>query len=489
MAKCLRYKAEIEKEEEFAAGGGIGVQFGREAGIMDLQAMVLRTIRREELLAKGDRILVACSGGADSTCLLLILHTLGQEWSWDLAVAHFNHRLRGEADGDERFVRELSEELGLPFYARAGDVADWARSHGLNQEEAGRKLRYMFLEETAAAVGADKIATGHTLDDQAETVLMRLLRGSGRGGLTGIPPKRGAAVVRPLLDVTRSEVEAYLASRGRDFRRDRSNRDRRYLRNRIRLDLLPYLKTHFDPHVVPRLGRLADILRAEEAWIEAHVEAKSGGIVEAAGDSWRLDIPKLQRLPLALRRRMVRLFLTRLRGDLRRITFEDIETILNLGEGREFTMERGRVLRRRGGIIALRPDPPPRLAYHLTWEGTAPLAIKDLGITLAGEFLSVGNLERLRQDDERIASLDAEGLRFPLTVRSRAEGDRYRPLGAPGRSKLKEIFRAKGIPPDRRDRHPVVVSGGRIVWVLGLPVADANKVTKDTSRVFVIRVS
>ena len=456
---------------------------------MDLQAKVLRTIRREGLLAKSDRILAACSGGADSTCMLLILHALRNEWGWDLAVAHFNHRLRREADEDEGFARELAGELGLPFYVGAGDVADWARSRGLNQEEAGRALRYVFLEETAQAISAEKIATAHTMDDQAETVLMRLLRGSGRGGLTGIPPKRGTSVVRPLLQVTRSEVEAYLAEQGRDYRCDSSNRDRRYLRNRVRLELLPYLRTRFDPHILPRLGRLADILRAEEEWIEIQVEAQAAGILNAAGASWTLDLPKLQSLPLALQRRMVRLFLTRLRGDLRHIDYEDVDTILNLGEGREFTLERGRILRRRGGLVELRPRPSPRLTYRLTWDGTAPLELEDLGISLSGEFLAGRDLKGVRQDDRRAALLDAEGLHFPLTVRSRVEGDRYRPLGAPGRSKLKEIFRAKGIAPDQRDRHPVVVSRGNIVWVLGLPVAEANKVGKDTSRVFVIRVS
>jgi tRNA(Ile)-lysidine synthase len=456
---------------------------------MDLQGKVLRTIRQEGLLGKGDRILAACSGGADSTCLLLILHALRSEWSWGLAVAHFNHRLRKEADEDEGFCRDLAGELGIPFYARSEDVADWARSRGLNQEEAGRRLRYTFLEETAEAEGFNKIVTAHTMDDQAETVLMRLLRGSGRGGLTGIPLTRGAAVVRPLLHVTRPEVEAYLTSLGRGYRDDRSNRDRRYLRNRIRMDLIPYLKTHFDPNIVRRLGQLADILGAEEEWIEAQIQDQASGIVKGDGESWWLDMRKLEKLPKALQRRMVRLFLSRLRGDLRHIAYEDIETILNLGEGREFTLERGRILRRRSSVIALRPEPFPRLAFHMSWDGRVPLKIEDPGITLSGEFRPRESLTSVREDDSRTALLDAATLSFPLTVRSRVEGDRYRPLGAPGRSKLKEIFRAKGIPPERRDRHPVVVSQGRIVWVLGLPVAEAHKVTGDTSHVFVIRVS
>jgi tRNA(Ile)-lysidine synthase len=255
------------------------------------------------------------------------------------------------------------------------------------------------------------------------------------------------------------------------------------------MDLIPYLKTHFDPNIVRRLGQLADILGAEEEWIEAQIQDQASGIVKGDGESWWLDMRKLEKLPKALQRRMVRLFLSRLRGDLRHIAYEDIETILNLGEGREFTLERGRILRRRSSVIALRPEPFPRLAFHMSWDGRVPLKIEDPGITLSGEFRPRESLTSVREDDSRTALLDAATLSFPLTVRSRVEGDRYRPLGAPGRSKLKEIFRAKGIPPERRDRHPVVVSQGRIVWVLGLPVAEAHKVTGDTSHVFVIRVS
>ena len=456
---------------------------------MDLPEKVILSIRRNRLLEKGDRILVACSGGADSTCLLLVLSALQKAWDWELAVAHFNHRLRREADADERFVGELAAELGLTFHHGAGDVAASARRQKLNLEEAGRKLRYAFLEKTADASGADKIATGHTLDDQAETLLMRLFRGSGRSGLSGIPWKRGDRIVRPLLAVGRTEVEAFLRGRGRPFRIDRSNLDRRYLRNRIRWELLPLLKERFDPHIVSRLGRLADILQAEEEWIESQIESDAGEIIHPAAGSWRLDTEKLKSRPLAAQRRLVRLFLRRLRGDLRQISYTDIETILSLEEGRSFTLERGRILMRQGPDLLLKPETTPRLTYSYSWDGRSPLFLAEPDIYLTGRFLPRPLRSALKQDDRRTAVLDRQQLCFPLTVRSRKQGDRYRPLGAPGRQRLKEIFRSRGIPPAQRDRHPVLVAGGEIVWVVGLPVAEAYRVKEDTARIFQIEVA
>ena len=295
---------------------------------MDVLDNARDTIRRHGLVDAGERVLLACSGGADSTCLLHVMQALAPEGSWDLAVAHFNHRLRRDADRDEHFVRDLADSCGLPFYSGSRDVAAYSREKGMNLEEAGRDLRYAFLEKTADDIGAARIATAHTMDDQAETFLMRLLRGSGRSGLTGIPVRRGRLIVRPLIRVTRAEVEAYLEGHAWAYRTDASNRDRRYLRNRIRLELLPFLRDRFDPSIIPRLGRLVDVLQAEEAWLESGVDAASSGAILADQDSIRLDMNALSGLPLALRRRLVRRFLSLLRGDLRRISYEDIETIL-----------------------------------------------------------------------------------------------------------------------------------------------------------------
>ena len=213
--------------------------------------MLLSNVRkstvRHGLLEKGDKVLVACSGGADSTALLLALLELSGEYDLRIAVAHFNHRLRRASDQDERFVIRLARKLGLSVYVKREDIRAWAKKHGQNIEEAGRERRYRFLRDTASRVGARKIATGHTLTDQAETVLMRLLRGTGPRGLEGIAPCVDNLIIRPLIDVERREVEAYLRSSETPHREDESNRNLGYLRNRVRRRLIPYLEKSFEP--------------------------------------------------------------------------------------------------------------------------------------------------------------------------------------------------------------------------------------------------
>jgi tRNA(Ile)-lysidine synthase len=325
------------------------------------------------------------------------------------------------------------------------------------------------------------------MDDQAETFLMRLLRGSGATGLAGIPPLRGGTIVRPLLKVTRSEVEAYLRDQGLGFRQDPSNRDRRYLRNRIRMELVPYLQSRFDPHLVRRLGRLTDILRAEEEWADAAARETAGELLSPDGEGWILDLGALGRYPLALQRRVVRLYLERLRGHTRRVDFADVERIRRLGPNRSLTLEKGLLLRNRGGCVGPSPPAGPRPEYEHSWGGRARLFIPELDMTFSAQILDRSRLDALVRDDSLEAVLDAGTLLFPLTVRRRCEGDRYRPLGAPGRAKLKEIFRSRGVIPEERDRRPVFLSGDSIVWVLGLPVAEAFKVRASTSRLFRIR--
>ncbi len=458
---------------------------------MELVAKVLRTIQTFQLLKKRETILLACSGGADSICLLHVLCELQEDWKWDLQIAHFDHQLRPEAQADERFVRKWASDRKLPYYTRSQDVAAFARKNRINLEEAGRDLRYAFLEEVAAASGAGKIATGHTMDDQAETFLMRMMRGSGPTGLAGIPVLRGDRVVRPLLQVTRSEVQIYLESCSLDFRKDASNQDQRYLRNRIRLDLLPLLQKQFDPQIVPHLGRLTELLQEDEAGWDVKVRQAAEEALIPEDDTWFLDMNILLQSPKALQRRLVRQFLARIRGHLRGISYEDIETIRALPEGRKFTLERGLWLHRsRNRVKVLPSDTAPQpLTYTYVWYLGEKLSIPELDITLIQQVFPRTQVKELKQDNLSQAVLDLHKMSFPLTVRSRKPGDRYRALGAPGRSKLKEMWRAQGIPPQARDRYPLVISGMDIVWVLGLPVSEDFKVSEATQEVLCIRVT
>jgi len=418
--------------------------------------------------------------------LLAVLLELQPEYSLRLALAHFNHRLRRSAGRDERFVAETARRQGIPLYLRRENIRSHAALKGLNIEEAGRQRRYEFLRETAARVGATRVATGHTLNDQAETVLLRLLRGSGPGGLAGIAPLVDGLIMRPLLEVERSEVEAYLEEKGLSWCNDESNRDLRYLRNRIRLLLIPFIQERFEPQVVRNLARLAEIAREDEEWLKKTAGRKIERIITGKNGRLQLDAEALALLPAALARRAAREWVSRLKGDLRGISFEDVEAVRRLGEGRELRLPGGIALVREKNRVRVKDQPKQPLRYEYLWDGKQVLEIGEIGLRFAGMRVSARKNPGFVFADDRRACLNAGRLHFPLVVRSRRDGDRYRPLGSPGRKKLKEIMRAKKIPLQERERRPVFLSAGEIIWVLGLPVAEEFKVTALTKALFVI---
>lgn len=448
---------------------------------------VKKTIQEYNLLQKKDKILIAYSGGVDSTGLLNLLLKLREEWSFELFLGHFNHKLRQKAEEDEKFVRRMAQKYSLPLFVGSKDVRSYARAKRMNIEEAGRKLRYDFLKKTALKIGRAKIATGHTMTDQAETFLMRLMRGSGLRGLAGIFPLVEEVIVRPLIQIEREDIEAYLRKRGIEYRIDESNFDRRFLRNKIRLDLIPYIRENFEPKIVPCLSKIASIFREEESLLEKITQEKAKRAVLKNDNRISLQVESISSLPRALTRRVARHFISELRGNLRGISFEDVESVLALKEGKEFPLKKDLVLRREQGQIFLKGKIPPKIRYEYRWKGEGPLEIKELRLKFEGKKIKRGDSLRLDFDDQARAFLDMGKLRFPLLVRNRREGDRYQPLGAPGQKKLKEIMRAKGIPLSERERRPVFLSGDEIVWILGLPVSEKFKIRSRTNDIFAIK--
>ncbi len=453
---------------------------------------LLACVRKQGMIAAGDRVLAACSGGPDSIALVALLQKLREEMPLEIHLAHFNHRLRDGADEDERFVRDLARRWVLPLVAESADVRSHAAKKKLNLEEAGRDLRYDFLRRAAARIGATKIATGHTMTDQAETVLMRLMRGTGLSGLAGIAAVvagKPCPVVRPLLGIAGPDLRAWLAAEGIPYREDPSNLDRRFLRNRIRAELLPDLGRRYEPRIVAHLARLAAIAGEEDALLGAFVRELTDEFIVRKGREAFLDLKTLPLLLPALARRVAREYLRELQGDLRDISYDDVESLVSLGEGKDLPLRKGLILRREGGLVGRRKVRPPSKSYEILWDGRSEAVVAAAGMTFRGTRRKADRgRSSFKNDDRSGVDLDPARLDFPLVIRNRRPGDLYRPLGAPGRKKLKEILRAKGVPVAGRDRLPVFLSRGEIVWAPGLPVAEKHKVTGTTNAVFSIRL-
>ncbi|HAR36493.1 MAG TPA: tRNA lysidine(34) synthetase TilS [Acidobacteria bacterium] len=455
-----------------------------------------RFVEANQLFGPQARLLVAVSGGQDSVALVHLLLELKKDWpELDLALAHFNHQLRASAAADERFVRQLARKLKLKLFVGRGRVREYARHNKLNLEEAGRLKRYEFLEKVADRWGADLVLTAHTMTDQAETVLMRIFRGTGLEGLQAIRLRAGR-VVRPLLWLRRQEIEQYLGDRGIKFRLDETNLDKAILRNKIRLELIPHLEKEFDPEVVSHLAQLALIAQDENEALAELVEGmwpvvtrgccgrhKKGGH-NTRSPIFELDMRALKEMPMAVARRLIRKFLHLTLG-LESPSFDQTEAVLRLAEGQKFSWGKDKVLINEGGWLKRLETGQKRTGFSFWWDGRQTIRLHDCW-EFSGRLVSAASLGPPEYDDYTRCYLDADRLRFPLEMRSRKLGDKYRPLGLDGEKKLKDLLRERKIPVEMRQLLPVFVSDGRIVWVPGLPVAADFKVTAATRNIFLI---
>lgn len=328
-----------------------------------LHQSVLQLVRREQLLPAGVRVVAALSGGADSVALTLLLRELAERAGFVLAgVAHLNHQLREEAEADEQFCRELAAALALPIDVERVDVAQAARRGRISLEDAGHRERYAFFRRALARMRGDRVATGHHRDDQAETALMRLVRGAGPDGLAGIRPRAGC-VVRPLLHVSRAELRAWLEQRGQPFREDETNRDPAFTRNRVRHELIPFLEARFSPSIAGVLARTAEIVRADAEWMEAAVDEIAPAVLALGERTATVDAEALLRHPPALARRLARRALEHVAG--RRPEFDTVERLLAVasapgGEIREADFPGCRVEWRATRLVIRPPLPRTR---------------------------------------------------------------------------------------------------------------------------------
>jgi tRNA(Ile)-lysidine synthase len=447
---------------------------------MDLEKAVRRVIEQEGLIDGGDTVLAGVSGGIDSSTLLFLLNRLAGDMGFSLAVAHVNHQLRGEESAaDEAFVKDQAARLGLPCHAARLDVKGYAREKGLSVQHAGRELRYRYFEETARDNGCNKIAVGHNMDDQVETFLLRVAKGTGLSGLVSIPIRRGP-IIRPLLRACRSDIAVYCREYSIPYREDSSNRKDAYERNFVRNRIVPLLEK-----LNPRFREKVLLLLGDIASVNSVFDGEAQSVLAAAvrGEELRIAAADLLGLHEEVRFRVVSGLLSALEPGftpLREHAALVEKSLLSARPNNTVTLPRGlRVKRVYGDLVFTKKAPAPRVRDVFTIEDGLN-EIPELGLTLRVAF-SDGRPDAFPQGANR-AFFDARGV-GRLSLRAFREGDRFTPLGMDRPVKVKDYFISRKMPADARRRVPLLLSDGDIIWVVGERISEAYKVTEGTEKV------
>jgi len=449
---------------------------------MEILRKVRETISEFDLLSEGERVGIGLSGGIDSVVLLDLLEHLKEELKLELHLLHLEHGIRGEeSKRDLEFVKKLAQEKNLSLFFKEVNVPFYAKKEKLSLEEAARTLRYLFFEEAIKELHLTKIALAHTADDQVETFLLALLRGAGFKGLKGMPPKRGP-YVRPLIRVWKKEIEEYALQRNLRYVIDSTNFELSRLRNRIRFELIEFLKT-LNPRIKERILEMTEILRQENEVLDLMTEKHFKGLAQKEGKGIYFDLQALKELPQAIRIRVMAFAFRDLAGlDLPFRHRKSIELLIK-GKGSDVELPRGFLASRQGNKVYIGEKPegleiqPKELQTPGVTEIASGVFIEATIITTSDEKFS-----------PEVALLDLDKLILPLKVRSPQEGDRFIPSGMSNKKKLQDFFVDLKVPRFLRKGIPIVLSGEEICWVGGLRVDERFRAKENTQRVLKLRL-
>ncbi|MBI4846987.1 MAG: tRNA lysidine(34) synthetase TilS [Nitrospirae bacterium] len=473
---------------------------------MELLKKVKETISKYSMLSEGDCVLIGLSGGPDSVCLAAILDKLKKDFNLSLSAVYVDHGLRpDEVEAEKAFCREFCDGFGINFFCESVDVKGHASDTGLSKQEAARELRYKIFDEISGKISATKIALGHNADDQAETLLMMVLRGAGRKGLAGIPPvrdialsvqrsalgvKKNVLIIRPLIEIERKDIEEFFNSGPSPVTRhpslpfmiDSSNLRKDYFRNWIRLTVMPELRKR-NPSLVQNICRTMDILREEDNYLEIIVtKTLMKLITNKTADTIELFLVPLETMEKPILRRVLRRAIDATEG-LREIGFVHIEDIINLvkkgASGDRIYLPQGIRVIKSYATLKLTSAPPVKINSH-SLDVPGELALKEAGVVIKSSL--TGSVEGYGDGKSDIV-FDADKINLPLTVRHRKEGDCFYPAGFGKRKKLQDFFVDEKIPRDKRDAVPVVVSGDDVVWIAGYR-ADGRFTATDRTEKF-----
>jgi tRNA(Ile)-lysidine synthase len=480
-------------------------------------AAIRRGVYHQPFFRAGDRVGVAVSGGADSVALLHLLLDLRAKLGITLSITHFNHQLRGKAsDADEKFVAKLAATLGLDFYVGRANVAANAKLGKLNLEDAGRRARYGFFSKLVAEGKATKIAVAHTADDQAETVLAHILRGSGLAGLGGIHDVSGD-IVRPLLGIRRADLRVYLREKKQTWREDATNRDTTKLRSRIRKNLIPLLAKHFQLASVEHLCKLAEFAREDDAHLNRIAELRVGAVCKVSGEGIRINrlelgcrppcsklspgdvVPSSKLRSLSMSRRMVRCIVKEMKPRAGELGAKQVEAVLRMAElgenGKSLQLPGGvEVRRERDDLVfravaalrnAARSPEPHAKSDTREFEHTIDFAKHNIVVAVpclarAFRFTKIDCLQKSEETNLKGSVLNHDALCNPLVLRNWRPGDTFQPLGHRKSHKLKRLLNEARVNRWERDGWPVLTSAGVIAWARGFPVGAAFAATAET---------
>ncbi|GMG97573.1 tRNA lysidine(34) synthetase TilS [Tepidimicrobium xylanilyticum] len=458
-----------------------------------MKAKVLEVIRKFNLIEPKDNIVVGVSGGPDSMALLYILLEISREIEFNIFIAHLNHGVRGkEALEDEKFVENLAKNLNLPFYSKRVNMDEYARKKGMSSEEAGRTLRYGFFREILKQIGGGKIAVAHNKNDQAETLLMRFFRGTGIDGLKGMEYKNGD-IIRPILGIDRVEIEKYLKDRNIEARLDKTNLEPVYNRNRIRLELIPYIEKHFNPNIVDTLWRASDLFTVDSNFLEKHSDVAYKRVVKKRGnESIVLDGRLFVKEDISMQLRIIRNCIYEVNGSLQGFTNRHILDVLNLflegKTGKEIHLLYNIIAKTSYDDYIIEKGKGHRLQdfeVELPFDGVT--YIDQLDIKVVTKVFSKENV-KINVNERFKKYFDYDKIEGNLYIRNKRDGDRFVPYGMLGSKKVKDFFIDEKIPKESRDRIPIITDDNNILWIVGYRTSNIFKITADTKRILMIEI-
>jgi tRNA(Ile)-lysidine synthase len=439
-----------------------------------------KSIEKYDLITKNDNILLSFSGGPDSTALALLFLKLKKYLDFDFSLIYFNHKLRDDSDIEEKKVREFANKFSLNLIVRHIDNLKSIKS---NIEEKARDERYKLLKDEVSKGEFNKIATAHNLNDQVETFFIRLFRGSGSDGLSSIPIIRENLFIRPLIEIKKKDIISYLDSLNISYVIDKTNKESKYLRNKIRNNLIPLIEKEFNPSILNTVRNIIDILKYNDDFINKICLIKTK---ELFIDKDKLNIIKLKKEEQAVQRGVIREYIKRIKGNLRKISYKHIETILSLKEGQKTVLPDSLILTVKKGILKRFKENKTEDFLYTVNKIPFSFYIKEID-----KYVKIyKSTQKPDYNDFTIVVLNSDKIEFPIIVRNRKQGDKYKPLGLKRNAKkIKEILIDKKIDRDIRNTLPLFINGkGEIMWMQNLPVSENFKIEKGTKEFLIIEI-